>query len=621
METPTDSAPDVELQPHESQNVAVLVAWPYGNGPRHLGHGASLLPADVIARYHRSKGDNVLMVSGTDEHGTPNVIAAEKAGLPVRDYVTGTNEIIRNDFTGLGMSFDWFTRTTSKTHERTAQGIFSQLVDADYIAKGEMLGAFDEDTEQSLPDRYVEGECPYCHSCARGDQCESCNSLLDPADLINPVSKLTGNAVSFRQTEHYFLLLDKVAPDVIEWLKSNDKLRSNAKASSIAMAEQLRPRAITRDMSWGIPLPEGYELEGENHKVLYVWFEAVIGYLSASIEWAKNTQDDPNAWKQWWSNPNAPNYYAMGKDNVPFHTIIWPGMLLALNKLKEDREDYLRLPDVIASTEYLTFGDDKLSSSRGNVIYVSDLLRIVGPDALRYYFIAAGPETKDTTFSFHELTKRTNDELIAKWGNLVSRTFSLLNKNHDGKVPEISLHELHDADRELLNSIHSAFATVGENIERNKFSQALKSAIEAASAVNKYIYDNEPWKVAKTDLKEASRIMYVVANAIDNLSVIFSPFLPHSSQRIHQALGYDDVIASQPVSYELDPGTNFSVLKGDYSSNKHLWHYRHTRGGQKIHMIEGGHIFKKIDEEELQRDFQAISQARQLGNTALQPDK
>jgi methionyl-tRNA synthetase len=609
---PSNSTEVIEAE--AQQRVAVLVAWPYGNGPRHLGHGASLVPGDIIARYHRSIGNDVMMVSGTDEFGTPNMIAAEKAGVDTAEYVAMTNEVIRNDFIDLGMSFDWFTRTTSKEHEENAQGFFTALVEAEYIEKGTMLGAFDSDTGQALPDRYIEGGCPHCGACSRGDQCEECSSLLDPTDLLNPVSKITGNSVDFAETEHYFLQLDKLAPDVIDWLENNQQLRPNAKASSMQMAKELRPRAITRDMNWGVPLPAGYELDAEADKVLYVWFEAVIGYVSASIEWAKYAKGNPDLWKEWWQEAGTSHYYAMGKDNVPFHTIIWPAMIAAANK--SDYSDVqLKQPEVIASTEYLTFNEGKFSSSRGNVVYISDLIQLIGTDALRYYLISAGPETKDTTFTFGELTKRVNDELIAKWGNLVSRSFTLINKNHEGKVPAVSIGELDANAQELLGQISAGYGEVGNLVERAKFSAALKTVFGLTAQVNKFIFDAEPWKTVKHDFRQAEKDMYVVMTAVSNINNLLTPFIPHASQRIHQLFGNTTPLASQPYSRVLENG--MTVLTGDYSQDKNHWKFSLLRQGQTLHDLGKQHLFAKIDQEKLEEGFEEIVKLRSLGQLAL----
>lgn len=612
MTRPSEIEPSFE-NPEIPQNVAVLVAWPYGNGPRHLGHGASLVPGDVLARYFRSAGSDVLMVSGTDEHGTPNMIAAEKAGEDPADYVAGTNATIRSDFEDLGMSFDWFTRTTSPEHREMAQGLFASLVDAGYIKQDTMMGAFDSETDQALPDRYVEGGCPGCGANSRGDQCDGCSKMLDPQELIDPVSRRTGNPVEFRETKHWFLQLDQLAPDVMRWLDQHEELRANAKSVSMKMAEELRPRSISRDMSWGIPLPEGYELEGDNDKVLYVWFEAVMGYVSASVEWAKEKTGDPERWKDWWTNDEAKHYYAMGKDNVPFHTIIWPAILKGI---ENSEADDLHMPDAIASTEYLTFNDQKLSSSKGNVVYIQDMTRLVGPDALRYYLIAGGPETRDVSFTFGELTRRVNDELIAKWGNLVGRTVNLITKNTDGKIPEVSPEQLEPADTELLADIEQAYSDVGQLIQANKFSAALRRAMDVAAHANRYIYDEEPWKTAKTDPERAKKALYMTSAAITNLATLLSPFMPHASEKVHQIFGGSGQLASQPESVPINSYEGAFALTGDYSSNKGRWHFTMPTPGTEVTKPDG-HLFKKLDEEKLQEEFDAIVKNRRVGAAAI----
>lgn len=595
-----------------NEKIGIFVAWPYANGPRHLGHGASLIPGDVLSRYYRSMGADVMMVSGTDEYGTPNAIAAESAHIDPYTYVTSTNEQIRDDFIGLGMSFDWFTRTTTDKHAEYSQEVFASLVEHGYIQKGEMLGAFDSLTDQALPDRYVEGGCPHCSAQSRGDQCEECTTLLDPSDLLNPVSKITGNNVEFRNVEHYFLMLDKLAPALGQWLDGHKSLRANAKTVSQEMAKQLRPRAITRDMEWGVPLPAGYELGDK--KVMYVWFEAVIGYVSASIEWARECRDqNGEAWKQWWFNDDAEHYYVMGKDNVPFHTIVWPAIIKGLQNAGYEG---MHMPDNIASTEYLMFKEGKLSSSRGNTVYVTDMLSLVGPDALRYYLLSAGPETSDVAFSFDQLTRRVNDELIAKWGNLVGRTFNLIRKNHQGTIPSIDLTSLSDIDVELLESIKGGYASIGGLLESSKFSQALKQFMMLAGKVNKYLYDAEPWKTVKQDKDAADRALYVTVTSIQNLATMAAPFMPHSSQVVYERLGFEGNLASQPHNAVSAYGQDIHVLTGDYEDNKSRWYFTIAPMGQQL-SAETSHLFQKLDEEKLILDFEAIALKRQVGKSAL----
>lgn len=614
----TEQSGSYEFQENKIQHeahaeyVGVFPAWPYANGPRHLGHGASLIAADIIARYERAVGSEVIMVSGTDEHGTPNQIAAEEAGLETLEYVTEMNKIIRDDFLALGMSFDRFSRTTSPEHADVVHEIFQKLYDKGYITEGEMLVSFDKETSKSLPDRYVEGGCPNCSSSARGDQCDNCGSMLDPQDLINPVSKLTGNPVEFKMTEHMFLRLDLLSEDVQTWLENNDDLRSNAKNMSLRMADDLRERAITRDLEWGIPLPPKVEFEQYNNKVLYVWFEAVIGYLSTSIAHAKT---NPNLqWENWWQNPDAKHFYAMGKDNIPFHTLIWPSILIGSGKGEEMEYN---LPNTIASTEYLTFNSEKLSSSKGNVVYIRDLIELVGPDALRYYLISAGPETNDKDFNFEEFVTRNNTELIANWGNLVNRTLNLTNKNLDGKIEPLDYEECAPEDLTVLDEIKEAFTTVGNNLRSSQFRKALHTVMEASGKVNKYLYDQEPWKKFKAgDTKRAREIMSVAQAAIYNLAILYSPFMPHSSNKIHEMMQQNtNLLGNTYVSSVEDRGFEFEILTGDYSETINTWRFTSPTAAEGI--LKPQPLFKKLELEALIEDFDNILRTRSIGKTAL----
>jgi methionyl-tRNA synthetase len=576
--------------------VGIFVAWPYCNGPRHIGHAAALAPADVIARYSRARGADVMMVSGTDEFGTPNLLAAEKKNIPTKEFVDQTSAIIRGDFQELGMSFDWFTRTTTSMHEQTAQHVFSELVESGFISKDTMMGSFDSVENRSLPDRYVEGVCPKCkNEGARGDQCDNCSSLLDPTELVNPHSALTGNSIEFRPTEHYFLNLDKLKEDVSDFLKNNPHLRKEARNMSEKMIPDLRPRAITRDLKWGVPLPSDLEIEGED-RVLYVWFEAVIGYLSASIEWANQT-GDPEAWKQFWDSDEAKNYYVMGKDNVPFHTIIWPAIIAAKNSSKTDDEPALSYPQRILSTGNLNFGNDKFSSSRGNVVYLNELLPEVGPDALRYYLIAAGPENSDSSFTFESLVTRTNNELIAKWGNLISRTANLINRDFDGVVPSSETRA--PEDEALLNSAKAAFDSVGELIDQGKFSASLAKAMEIVSEANKYIYDQKPWEKDVIESGRNAEILATLAEFIENMNKILCPFIPHASQKINTIFGDSTNIATMPRDTKGIDGQD--VLTGDYSGDL-KWEYGTNWSGNKIQK-EKAIVFKKLDLKQIEQSF------------------
>lgn len=599
------------------RNVAIFPAWPYANGPRHIGHGVSLLGADVLARYHRGVGNHVLMASGTDEHGTPNDIAASNAGVDNLTYVTRMNDVIRHDFELFGMSFDQFTRTSTPQHAEVAQEIFTELVSNGYLTKGTMLGSFDSVTGESLPDRYVEGQCPHCKHGARGDQCEECGNMLDPQDLIAPISKLTQNPVDFRDTEHMFLRLDLLAEEIRTWLASHQGLRPNAVKMSLEMTNDLRPRAVTRDMDWGVPLPAGLDLEGADEKVIYVWFEAVIGYLSASIQWAEE-QGQPEAWKQWWQNSQASHYYAMGKDNIPFHSIIWPGILMGINH--SHQEHPYNLPDYIASTEYLTMGDGKFSSSRGNVLYLRDMLALVGQDALRYYFIAAGPERHDKAFSFEEMIARNNDELIANWGNLVNRTLNVAFKNlGDSGLAEVSLEELQPQDLELLSQVSNGFEEVGLLVQEAQLKRGLDTAMKKSALVNKYLFEEEPWRKFSGDPQEVERakqIMYTALSAIFNVSTLLSPFIPQSSAKVQAMLGSTKNIYGIPEHRQTtSDGFDFTYLTGDYAESRGIWGYQPLNSIDRF--SKPSPLFRKLDLEALLAEFEAYLVDQSIGKVAL----
>ena len=433
-----------------SRHILTAPAWPYANGPRHIGHVSGFgLPADMFARYQRMAGNQVLMVSGTDEHGTPIQVQADAAGVSARELANRYNRVIAEDLVGLDMSYDLFTRTTTRNHYAVTQEIFKGLYDNGYIFLRKTMGAISPSTGRTLPDRYIEGTCPICgYPNARGDQCDNCGNQLDPADLINPRSKINGETPVFVETEHFFLDLPAFADVLGTWLQGKSGLwRPNVLKFSLNLLDDLKPRAVTRDLDWGVPVPlDGWRDRPD--KRIYVWFDAVIGYLSASIEWARRT-GDPDAWRAWWQAPDAESYYFMGKDNIVFHAEIWPAMLLGYSG-KGDKGGTpgalgaLNLPTEVVASEYLTMEGRKFSSSRSVVIYVRDFLERYDVDALRYYLAVAGPENQDTDFTWSEFIRRNNDELLANWGNLVNRSVSFAARNI-GAIPEAGT--LTDADR------------------------------------------------------------------------------------------------------------------------------------------------------------------------------
>jgi methionyl-tRNA synthetase len=581
------------------RKILVAVAWPYANGPRHIGHVAGFgVPSDVFARYHRLRGDEVLMVSGTDEHGTPVMVAADKEGVSPRELADRNNAIIRDDLRHLGLSYDLFTRTTTENHHRVVRDVFRTLYDHGYIFEQTTLGAFSASTNQTLPDRYIEGTCPICgFSSARGDQCDNCGNQLDPEDLIEPRSKVDGEPPVFRETSHLFLDLPAFKEQLAEWIGKQEHWRPNVRRFSLELVRELRPRAVTRDLDWGVRVPvSGYE-EREDKRI-YVWIDAVVGYLSAAIEWARN-RGTPDAWREWWQNPDARHYYFMGKDNIVFHSVIWPSQLLgygAGGELGAGRT--LELPYDIVSSEFLTMEGRQFSTSRGVVIHVGDFLSRYDADALRYFLTAAGPETQDTDFTWAEFVRRNNDELVANWGNLVNRTLTSAYRNF-ARVPEPG--ELTAADTATLEEIEGGFATVGDLIERARFRAALAEAMRLASRVNQYVSDQAPWALVQDDPERAATVLYVALRAIDNLKVLFTPFMPFSSQRLHELLGYDSVIAGDLELREItEESIPYTVLTGDYDRWEGRWQPSDLAPGQALR--EPKPLFAKLDAERVVAD-------------------
>ncbi len=552
-------------------HVLSAVAWPYANGPRHIGHVAGFgVPSDVFSRYMRMAGHDVLMVSGTDEHGTPILVQADAEGVTPRELADRYNRMIVEDLHALGLSYDLFTRTTTRNHYAVAQHLFDVVRRNGYMVEQTTKGAISPSTGRTLPDRFIEGTCPICgFDSARGDQCDNCGNQLDPTDLINPRSRINGETPEFVETQHFFLDLPALAEALTEWLHGRERTgtwRPNVIKFSLNLLDDIRPRAMTRDLDWGIPVP-GWE--DQPTKRLYVWFDAVIGYLSASIEWARRS-GDPDAWRRWWNDPESLSYYFMGKDNITFHAQIWPAELLGYNgKGSRGGEpgEYrtLNLPTEVVSSEFLTMEGKQFSSSRGVVIYVRDVLERYQADALRYFISAAGPENQDADFTWSEFVRRTNDELVAGWGNLVNRTASLIHKNF-GQIPDAGA--LTDDDRALLEATRSAFGTVGPLIERHRQKQALAEAMRVVGEANKYLSDQAPWKLKdEADRPRLGTVLHVAAQAISDLRTVLSPFLPFSAQAVHEVMGGTGVVSPMPRIQEvedLDGGPSYPVLTGDY---------------------------------------------------------
>lgn len=591
--------------------VLSAVAWPYANGPRHLGHVAGFaVPSDVFSRYMRMAGHDVLMVSGTDEHGTPILVQADKEGTTARDLADKNNRIIVQELADLGCSYDLFTRTTTANHYAVAQELFTQVWKNGYMIERTTKGAISPSTGRTLPDRYIEGTCPICgYGEARGDQCDNCGNQLDPTELIDPRSKINGEVPEFVETQHFFLDLPALADALREWLEEREASgtwRPNVIKFSLNILDDIKPRAMTRDIDWGIPVPlDGWREQPT--KRLYVWFDAVIGYLSASVEWARRL-GEPERWREWWNDPAALTYYFMGKDNITFHSQIWPAELLAYagkGTYGGEPGEYgvLNLPTEVVSSEYLTMESRQFSSSRGHVIYVRDVLSRYQPDALRYFLCAAAPESQDSDFSWREFVSRTNGELVAGWGNLVNRTASMIAKSF-GEIPAAA--ELTADDEVLLAKVRAGFDSVGDLIGRHRLRQAVAEAMRVVGEVNKYVTDQAPFKLKGEDERERlGTILHVTAQAVVDLNTILSPFLPHSANTVHATFGGDGEFMPMPRVEEvsdLDDGRAYPVITGEYTSTP-VWESRPVRVGAPVGKPTP--VFQKLDEaiidEELRR--------------------
>ena len=595
-------------------HILVNVAWPYANGPRHIGHVAGFgVPSDVYARYERMKGNDVLMVSGTDEHGTPILVEADKEGVSAQELANRYNRVIANDLCDLGLSYDLFTRTTTGNHEKVVQELFKQCLKNGYIYKGTQKVAISPSTGRTLPDRYIEGTCPICGADgARGDQCDDCGNELDPDELINPVSKINGEVPRFEETEHFFLDLPALAEANLAWLKTREGWRTNVINFSIGLFKEVKPRAITRDIDWGIPVPVKDWIDNPNKK-LYVWFDAVIGYLSASIEWARR-KGDPEAWRAWWNDPSTPGYYFMGKDNITFHSQIWPSEMLAYNgqgsKGGETGElGPLNMPEQVVASEFMTMEGKKFSSSRGIVIYVKDILSRYPVDAVRYYISIAGPESSDSNFTWAEFVRHNNEELASSWGNLVNRVANLIAKNF-GEIPAIDENEVTDEDRALLDETREAFATAGNFIESHHQKAALLEAMRIVGDINKYISATEPWKI-KDNPARLGTVLHVAAQAVSDANHLLAPFLPHASQKVWETLGGKGTFSPLPHIEEVEdldkPGFKYPIITGDYKLgvNVHPWESEPIEVGAPV--AKPTPIFAKIPVEAVQEELDRFS--------------
>jgi len=594
-----------------NRRLLTAVAWPYANGPRHIGHVAGFgVPSDVYARYQRMAGNRVLMVSGTDEHGTAIQVAADREGTTPRELADRYNRVIAEDLQRLGLSYDLFTRTTTRNHHAVTQELFRRLYDSGYVVEQPALAAISPSTGRTLPDRYIEGTCPICgYEGARGDQCDSCGNQLDPQDLISPRSKINGETPSFVEVQHFYLDLPAFADALGDWLATRTDWRPNVLRFSLNLVEELKPRAITRDLDWGVRIPvPGWD--DREDKRIYVWFDAVIGYLSASIEWARRS-GDPEAWRAFWTEPGAESSYFMGKDNVTFHSVIWPAILLGYDGRGEPPAQVgglgeLALPTEIVSSEFLTMEGKKFSSSRSVVIYVRDVLDRYGPDALRFYLSVAGPESSDTDFTWEHFVTRNNTELVAGWGNLVNRTVSMVAKRI-GAIPAAG--PLTEADEVLLAAGAAGFAAVGAHLERSQIKAGINEAMRIVGEANKYISDQAPWKL-EDDPERLATVLHCALQLVSDCSVLLTPFLPHSSDVVRRLLGDTRRWAPMPELVEvadLDGGPAYPVLTGDHAGAAARWERQPLAVGAPVDPPTP--IFAKLDPSVVTEELARLAEA------------
>lgn len=511
------------------KKVLVAVAWPYAQGPLHLGHIAgAYLPPDIFARYRRAIGDDVLMVSGSDVHGTPITVKADEMGITPEEVVMKYHPEFLSYWEDLAIQFDLFTTTGTDTHRRVVQGFFMKLLENGYLYRHVSDQYFDEQAQRFLPDRYVDGTCPHCgYEHARGDQCDNCGKTLDPTDLISPTSKLSGTTPVLKETEHFNWKLSAFNEPMLEWLNSREGWRPHVLNFAVGMVtEGLHDRAFTRDLDWGIPVPVDDIGPG---KSIYVWWEAVMGYFSAPQEWAE-IQGRPDAWKAWWENPDAESYYFVGKDNIPFHAIYWPALLMG--------HGGLNLPTDVPANQYVTFGGLKASKSRGVGRPLGWYLDRFEPDALRYAIARSLPESNDSDLADDDIQRLVNEELVANWGNLVNRVVSMTDRYFDGVVPAHG--ELTDVDIAALDASQVSLEEVGEMIASTKLRAGVSRAMKAAQDANAYLSETTPWTSAKTDMERTGTSLWVALQLIATAATCLYPYLPTTSRTVLETIGVLD---------------------------------------------------------------------------------
>ena len=571
------------------RHILVGVAWPYANGEQHIGHIAgAYLPPDIFARFQRMRGHHVLMVSGSDTHGTPITVRAEAEGVSPAEIVDRFHATFVDSYLKLGLTFDLFTHTDTQNHWDVTQDIFRAHLEGGYIYRDSQQQLYDAQANRFLPDRYVEGNCPFCdYDEARGDQCDQCGRTYEAVELKNPRSRITGNtALEVRATEHYFLDLSKLQEPLRSWLQDGKThWRPNVIHFARTQVEQteLRGRPITRDMEWGVAIP----LPNTAGKCIYVWYDAVIGYLSAAKEWAQ-LNSDTEQWRQWWdanTNPQARIYNFIGKDNIPFHAMMWPAMLMAYQNLN--------LPYDVPANEYLNMYGRKFSKSQGRIISILDVLERYQADAWRYALTAIAPEANDVDFTWDDFVERVNNELVANWGNLVNRVLGFAYKRWQGVVPEPG--PLSEKEQGLLEEVRAGFDSVGDLYDGVKLKAAMQEVRRLSQRANQYLHDAAPWSTIKTDPQQAATSVYVALQAIDWLKILWAPILPHTSQQLHEFLGYDGrLFGCQYTQTVTDARGEHRVLRYDNSPAIGRWEPGTLAPGQTLR--QPAPLFVKLDE-------------------------
>ncbi|WP_374685838.1 methionine--tRNA ligase [Promineifilum sp.] len=590
-----------------TENILVCIAWPYANSDIHQGNvTGSHLPGDIYARYHRLRGNRVLMVSGSDSHGTPVTVKAEELGRPTLEVYEHFHARFLELFRQLGISYDLFTSTHTETHFQVSQDIFSQLLKNEYLYRKVTPQMYSPETGKFLPDRYIEGTCPVCgYAGARGDQCDNCNTLFESAaQLINPRSKQDQTRLELRDTEHFFIDLPAIAADALsEWIH-DDKEHWRPQVINFArnfIDQGLIGRAVTRDMDWGIPVP--VDDPDYASKVLYVWFEAVIGYLSATVEWARN-EGDPDAWRDWWYDPAARTLYFIGKDNIPFHTVFWPAQLLGVRGLYSDNPHaQLNLPYDVPANEFMNMEGQKISGSRLWGVWMLDALQRYDPDPLRYYLTTNMPETRDSDWSWSGFIERNNNELVANWGNLVNRVLNMTQRYFGGVVPAPGA--LTAADEALLAAIDEGFTSVAALYDGCKFRAAVQEVLRLATLVNQYLEETSPWTTARTDLDATGRSLFVALQAINGLKILWAPVLPFTSQQVHEMAGEAGMLFGESVVREIEEKTR-RHLALTYEGGQAVGRWQRAPIPAGRQLPKPRPLFKKLEAELVEQELQRL---------------